>query len=148
MTNFLRLINTPIIILTLVHFGSCVSANAQSKLNYDIEIDYLSTPVNDNRALPNDSIVLCFAGNFDKDTIETFVNHKFYKKTIRTTDEVDGMAGDLTLPNYRDIEKIGIRINSGKLILIETERKHYNILLEFVKNRATVRFYRKLPGFM
>jgi menaquinone-dependent protoporphyrinogen IX oxidase len=132
----------------MVLFGSCNATMAQSKRNYDIEINYLSTPVNDNRSLPNDSITLCFAGNYDKDTIEIYVNDKFYNKSIRTTDEVVGMAGDLTLPDYRNIEKISIRINSGKLILIETEKKHYNILLDFVDNKATIKFYRKLPGFM
>lgn len=128
--------------------GACIFAKAQSKLSYNIEIDYLSTPINDNRHLPNDSITFCFAGNFDKDTIVTYINDKFYNKSIRTTDEVDGMAGDLRLPDYRNIEKIGIRINSGKLILIETEKKHYNILLDFMDNKASIKFYRKLPGFM
>lgn len=132
----------------MIFLLSCSDKKLDTKLVYDIEIDYLSTPINDNRTLPNDSIIICFAGNFDKDTIEIDVNGKTYKKTIRTTDEKIGMAGDLTLPAYKGIENIGVRINSGKLIFIETEKKHYNILLDFVNNKATIRFYRKLPGFM
>ena len=132
----------------MIFFLSCSNKKLETKLPYDINIDYLSTPINDNRALPNDSITMCFAGNFDKDTIEIYVNRKTYKKTIQTTDEKVGMAGDMTLPNYKEIENIGVRINSGKLIFVETEKKHYNILLDFVNNKATISFYRKLPGFM
>lgn len=132
----------------MIFFLSCSNKKLDTKLLYDIEIDYLSTPINDNRALPNESITLCFARNFDKDTINIYVNGMAYKETIRTTDEKTGMAGDLTLPNYKEIENVGVRINSGKLIFIETEKKHYNILLDFVDKKVTIRFYRKLPGFM
>lgn len=137
-----------IIGLMMISFLACSNKKLDTKLQYDIEVDYLSTPINDNRALPNDSITICFAGNFNKDTIIIYVNSKIYKKTIRKTDEVEGTAGDLTLPNYQEIENIGVRINSGKLIFIEPEKKHYNILLSFVNNKVTVKFYRKLPGFM
>lgn len=77
-----------------------------------------------------------------------YVNNEFYNRSILTTDEVVGMAGDLSLPDYKSIKNIGLRINQGKLIFLETEDEHFNILLDFVDNKVTIRFYRKLPGFM
>ncbi len=133
--------------IVLILFSSCLIQTKESNLLYDIEIDYLSTPIEDNRPLPHDSILICFAGNYCNDTVDVFVNNKLYNTSIRTTDERDGIAGDLLLPNYMDIKNFGIRINNGKLIYLEPEKKHYNILLIYESNKATVRFYRKLPGF-
>jgi len=134
--------------LLIITCFSCDSKETNSKLTYDVQIEYLSTPINDNRELKIDSIALCFAGNFSSDTTKIYINNELYNVSILTTDEIDGMAGLIFLPSYKTVESIGIRINNGKLIYIEPEKKHYNILLDFVNNKATVRFYRKLPGFM
>lgn len=119
-----------------------------SKLTYDIQLEYMSTPLGDNTELPNDSVIICFTGNFNNDTIDVYVNHKFYKTSILTTDQVVGVAGELVLPNYEMVENIGIRINKGKLIFVEPERKHFNIMFDFVDDKVSLRFYRKLPNSM
>jgi len=133
--------------IILFLFTSCVTQTNENKLLYDIEVDYLSTPINDNRPLPNDSLYVWFVGNYDNDTVAVYVNNKKYDISVLTTDQRDGMAGDLKLPKYTDIENIGIRINNGKLIFIEPEKKQYSILFIFESKKATVKFYRKLPGY-
>jgi len=137
-----------IIALLLVLCLSCNNIETDTKLLYDIQIDYLDTPINDNRILPNDSIVLCFVGNYQSDTAKTFINHKLYNVSVLTTDDVSGMASDIVLPHYKDIENIGIRINNGKLVYIEPEKKQYNILFDLIDDKVTVRFFRRLPAPM
>ena len=119
-----------------------------AQLSYDIQIDYLSTPINDDRKIPNDSIYVVFDGNFNKDTIDIAVNGSHLNTMLLTTDERDGLAGVVKTIPYQNVKTIGIRINHGKLIFIETEKKHYNIVLTYIENRAEIRFYRKLPGYM
>ncbi len=91
--------------LLVILFFSCNEENRNAKLLYDIEIDYLSTPLEDKRDLPSDSVVICFAGNFNQDTMTIYVNNEFYNRSILTTDDVIGMAGDLKLPDNKQIKK-------------------------------------------
>lgn len=109
--------------------SSCSHRTSERKLKYDIEIDYLSTPIDEFTPLPHDSVIICFVGNYDNDTITVSISNKIYDTSIRTTDVRHGSAGELILPEYINIKNIEIRINNGKIIYLEPESKHYNILL-------------------
>jgi len=136
-------------LFAVIIFAACDNhKKREARLFYDIQIDYLTTPLNDNRKLPTDTIVVVFDGNFEKDTVDILINGSHFKTMFLTTDERSGVAGDIKIIPYQDVKTIGLRINNGKLIFIETERKHYNIELHYLDNKAIVKFYRKLPGFM
>lgn len=116
-------------------------------LSYDVQIDYMATPLNDNRELPNDTLIVIFDGNFQTDTVDVAVNHHLLKEVILTTDKISGLAGDIKVLPFQQIESISFRINNGKLIYVEPEKKHYNIRLTYLDNKAKIRFYRLFPGF-
>ena len=117
-----------------------------TSLDYDIQIEYLSTPIYDKREMYNDSLYIDFVGNFDKDTITLDINGKKICSKIFTTDYVTGHAGFIKTTKYKEVRDIGIRINNGKLIYIEPEQRHYNIQVYFTGSNALVKFYRYLPA--
>jgi hypothetical protein len=116
-----------------------------SSLDYNIQIEYLSTPIEDLREMYNDSLYIDFVGNFDNDTISLFLNGEEYCKKVFTTDRF-GDVGYIKTTKYDMVREIGIRINNGKLIYIEPEQRHYNIQVYFAGGNALVRFYRYLPA--
>ena len=127
---------------------SCKPKNNKIKtsLDYNIQIEYLSTPIEDQRKMYNDSLLIDFVGNYKNDTITLYLNGKEYCKKVFTTDAITGRAGNIKTIGYDEINEIGIRINSGKLIYIEPDSRHYNIQVDYIENNAVVRFYRYLPA--
>ena len=135
-------------IISTVIMISCNSNKITYKASYDIQIDYKSIPVEDKNELINDILTIIFDGNFHDDTIDVSVNDQPFKTLILTTDEVDGIAGELKTISYNKVQNIGLRINGGKLVYIEPEKEHYNIRLTYLNDKVDIKFYRLLPGFM
>jgi hypothetical protein len=114
---------------------------------YDIEIDYNSIPLDDERSLAGgDSVAIGFVGMFSKDTIDVYKNDKFYKTTILTSDTKTEGAGHLILDKYQLLDNVGIRINGGPLIFIETRRRDYHVNLAYYNDQVNVTFYKYLPA--
>lgn len=134
--------------LCLILFTSCKTKTEKTNtsLVYNVQIEYLSTPIEDQREMYNDSLYIDFVGYYDNDTITLYLNGKEYCKKVFTTDERSGSGGYIKTTKYDKIRDIGIRINNGKLIYIEPEQRHYNIQVYFTRKNALVRFYRYLPA--
>ncbi len=114
---------------------------------YDIEIDYKSMPLDDKRSLAGgDSVAIGFYGMFDKDTVTVYKNDKFYKTKILTSDSQNEDGGYLKLDKYQLLENVGVRLNGGPLIYIETCKRDYHISLSFREDKADVKFYKYLPA--
>jgi hypothetical protein len=138
-----------IYVLIFLFVLSCGNNEITSiKNTYDVQISYSSIPVLNNEELPNDTLLILFDGNFNKDTVSVIINNRHFKDVILTTDKVTGLAGHMNTIDYDKVENIGFRINNGKLILIEPEERQYNIRLTYSDSLATIRFYRLFPGFM
>lgn len=142
-----------IIIFGFLSISSCRSAfvdrNLDTKESYSIVIDYKSIPNTNNSTVVKQNLIIDFRGYYDRDTVDIVINNSKHNKIILTTDDVLGTAEFIELKNYERIKNIGIRINNGKLIFIETDNtKHCNILLYFSEEIATVRFYSLLPASM
>jgi hypothetical protein len=137
-----------LLILCIFNVMSCSCQAFKCNTSYDIQIDYLTKASLDKRNIPNDILTVMFDGNFDRDTVDVSINDNFLKRLILTTDEIDGIAGDLETINYSEVDNISFRINGGKLIYIEPEKRHYNIRLTYLNDKVRIRFYRIFPGFM
>ncbi|MBN1971952.1 MAG: hypothetical protein JW870_21550 [Candidatus Delongbacteria bacterium] len=136
-------------LLIICMLVSCrANNNNDSNERYDVVIKYLETPLKDKRPLKNDSLIVVFDGNFNKDTVDVYINGRYFKQMILTTDEIDGTAGSLIAIKYNKIKNIGFRINGGKLIFIEPEKEHYNFRLNYSEDTVTIQFYRLLPASM
>ncbi len=131
-----------------------VSLSCRNKCNnlhtssYDIQIDYLGSPSSDLREMKNDSLYILFDGNYNEDTVRIMINNNLFKELILTTDDVVGIAEVIKTIKYEDVKNVGLRINNGKLIFVEPENRHYNIRLNYLDSLATIKFYRRFPGFM
>ena len=132
----------------LVTITSCntKAEKTDTSLDYNIQIEYLSTPTEDRREMYSDSLYIDFVGNYNNDTITLYLNGKEYCKKVFTTDGYSGHAGNIKATKYEKVRDIGIRINNGKLIYIEPEQRHYNIQVYYTGNNALVRFYKYLPA--
>jgi hypothetical protein len=145
---------TNLLILGFLVFGGCNYSDSENKsisynshIPYDIEIEYNSIPIDDERSLAGgDSVAIGFVGMFEKDTVDVFKNNKFYKTTILTSDTKTDGAGHLILDNYKLLDNVGIRINGGPLIFIETGRRDYHINLAYYNDQVIVKFYKYLPA--
>jgi hypothetical protein len=132
--------------LIIVTSCNTKTKKTNTSLDYNIQIEYLSTPIEDHREMYNDSLYIDFVGNYNNDTITLYLNGKEHCKKVFTTDERSGNAGYIEATKYDKVRNVGIRINNGKLIYIEPELRHYNIQVYFTGNNAMVRFYRYLPA--
>jgi len=119
----------------------------KASTSYNIEIDYSSINKNDKRNLAGgDSVAIGFVGTFLKDTVEISKNNKFYKTAILTSDDQTDDAGHIYLDRWQTLDNVGIRINGGPLIFIETRRQGYHINLRYDDDKINVKFYKYLPA--
>lgn len=143
-----------IIILSIVIIMGCRHVVSDAKkityntnVSYDINIDYNSIPLDDKRSLAGgDSVAIGFYGMFSNDTALVYKNDKFYKTKILTSDSQNEDGGYLMLDKYQLLENVGIRLNGGPLIYIETCKRDYHISLSFHKDIANVKFHKYLPA--
>lgn len=112
------------------------------KVEYDIEILY--TTVDEGKlSCKNDSLPMFVGSGFNNDTIEIYINGKKRFNEIVKTRNTTGLAKYLYISDYKKTDYIGIRINRGPLAYIETNRKYYQLGVDFeFRNKLIVTFNR------
>lgn len=120
---------------------------------YAVEINYCtqienSTQFACNNEMERMPLPIYFESGFLNDKIEIFINDKLYKTDTITTDNSTSLARDILLSDCRQIENVGVRVNDGKLVYIETNKKLYFIGVRY-ENRRKIRvlFYDSLPEY-
>jgi hypothetical protein len=145
---------TYFLVLILICFIGCQHSNInntfgvkKSNVFYDIEIDYSSMPLDDERRLAGgDTVVIGFVGQFSKDTVEIYKNNKFLETKVLSSDWQNEGAGHVLLDKYQQLDNVGIRINGGPLVFIEIDKRDFHINLAFYNNQVNVKFYKYLPA--
>lgn len=129
--------------ILLISCNKFSQSKEQIKSIYNVQIDYMSS-LHEIRMCKLDSVILCFDGNYNNDTIEFFMNGNFVDMFIIKADEQSGRAGAYKFEKRKEIKNIGIRMNNGNLIYIDN--LDHNILFFYENNFFLVRFYNKIPA--
>ena len=136
-------------ILTLVIIYIILNLPFKSQgQSYDIEINYYNQSevsrqyANNNEKLP---LPIYFENGFLNDKIEILVNGKLVKADTITTDNTTSLARDILLSDYRQIKNVGIRVNNGKLVYVETNEKLYFIGVRYEQRRKVRVLFYDLP---
>lgn len=115
--------------------GRIPSAN-----NYDIAINYLdSTGINWRKYLDdqisNDSIYLFLETSFSDTAIEIYLNGKLVISDTVTTIAQIGLAEVYTFGQMEKIQNFGIRVQKGKLMIIEPDSSQNIWRIDYFQNK-------------
>lgn len=104
------------------------SCNKQNSGMYNTKVlkkDSIVNPV-------NDTIVILFDCCYENDIVELYVNNRLFQKKIITTSDITGCADLFITKKYQNINKLGIRINEGKLV--DFAINHYYYIIASYRN--------------
>lgn len=141
-------------LLITVLIGHFKVVSQENLYRYNVEFDYLNYKINEpayceKDVIPNDSLPLVFEAGFYGDSVEIVINQKRIIKDYLRSNESTGLAGSMLIDKFKNIEEIRLRFNTGKWIVICTERKCQVIGIS-IKSRNTVliKFYNFLPHYI
>ena len=143
-------------ILTLMILIGCQHKTDDKSYNnnYDIQILYnyyrysktFGRDYMDEKYLRDGKLYLIFETDFNNDTVEVLVNNKPKFKDIITTDPSTGTAKDYKFDNFHSIRTLGLRVNSGKLAMIEIDTMNF-FLVEFRDTILKIRVPKNVPVY-
>lgn len=94
----------------------------------------------------NGDIIIAFASNFDKDTVN--IKYKDIDTTkIITTDEIDGLSWDLRLGKATDKQEIKIKINQFRSNSFTVNSENHLFLITLYDSLLTVNSLYSIGGF-
>lgn len=141
-----------ILIFVIIHIILNLPFKSQGQ-TYDVEINYynqseVSTQYANNNEIGKLPLPIYFENGFLNDKIEILVDGKLVKADTITTDNSTSLARDILLSDYRQIMNVGIRVNDGKLVYVETNKKLYFIGVRYEQRRKIrVLFYDSPPQY-
>lgn len=149
----MKLLIKPKELLLFLTFIFLINMNVKSQENnYNIEILYKNPEQNESSQkdliCSKDSIPIFFENGFENDFLEVFVNGEILLTEEISTNNSTNLAKNLYLANYKLTKNIGIRINKGRLVYIETNNQCCYIGIRFNnREKLSVVFYNSLPLF-
>jgi hypothetical protein len=117
------------------------SCNKQNSGMYNTKVfkkDSIVNPV-------NDTIVILFDCCYKNDIVELYVNNKLFQKKIITTSDITGCADLFITKKHQNINKLGIRINEGKLINFSIDYYYY-VIARYKNDSLSIILQDKTPA--
>ena len=135
-----------IFIIVIGMLNSCIE-NPSSPFTKE-NVFYLNDTISSEIDLRNDTVVIYFISSFKKDTVQIFVNDRFYSKDIISTINQIGTARLVVLGSVKDVKKVRIKFNENKIVTIKCDHTNQLFLVTRIqKGPLIVRAVRSFPSF-
>ena len=130
-----------ILIQVLTSFSLLITgcSNQKNRSDYKIKIQYFKEDKSIVPDLRNGVVALDFIGYFEKDSLTILVNNKDFLKTTISTDAVAGKAFLAEIDSLRRVNEIGVRINSGKDVIIKCDENNQLFTVSLIHDTLFVK---------
>ena len=119
--------------LILLFFSSCITDKDCTGDSYALAVG-VDSSFNDRRKRSKErmnpyELYLFIQRGFEQDTIDIFINDKFYIQRICSTDpSMELCTGEIILDSLEDVSSVSFRMNCGPKVSVNLDRSLGNII--------------------
>lgn len=134
-------------LLNCTNSGYDVGKDTAGK-SYDIEINYTDNSdftgrKNSDKLISPDSLYIFAEGNFQNNLLSVYLNGELAVKDTIFTNEIIGLAEHYSFGLMDEIRSFGIRVDNGKLLLIEPVKEQNIWRIRYNQNELLQAIYFK-----